>query len=204
MNTQQKIQVMQAYVDWKEIQYRNNNTKGQWTDYIPQRDLMGFRMEPRWDWTAGTEYRVKPENETTKHVAPTSEQIHEAYRNIARLEEYIGDLFERLEPDVYATPEFDYEISADDYDNSLTVRFKTFELCYPYEPCLEIRDELLKLGFSIIYWTFPDGDEVRGFEPRHYQHGRFEVIIKWKPTVYGYVDGRFNEQEWKSKYYRKG
>ena len=66
MTTKEKIEVMQAYVDGKQIQIRAaGNNKRDWEDF-------NFG-EPCWDWYE-TEYRIKPEE---KPVRMTNRQLAE-------------------------------------------------------------------------------------------------------------------------------
>ena len=122
------------------------------------------------------------------------------------------EAFEEHEPELY--DRLDFHICSDDYDNSIEIYFD-ISLPYPYEPCKEIRDKIYALGFSIVYWNFlkdtmdvvcdrfigqaPElvknsADEIRGWEPRHNRHAH------WIPCKYGYVDDRFKEEDWISKY----
>ena len=67
MTTKEKIEVMQAYVDGKQIQIRAaGNNKRDWEDF-------NFG-EPCWDWYE-TEYRIKPEEEKPKRM--TKRQLAE-------------------------------------------------------------------------------------------------------------------------------
>lgn len=128
-----------------------------------------------------------------------AERLHEAFRVIDAVEETIMKAYEKYEPQI--ADRLDFKIMSDDYDNSLEIHIETL-LSYPYEPCIEIRKEIYALGFSTVYWNFYNegkyADEIRGYEPRHSKHSS-----KWMPTEYGYVDERFVESEWKSKYLRK-
>lgn len=128
-----------------------------------------------------------------------ADRLHDSFRVQWKVEEEIFDLFEKHEPEVYEKLEF--SIGSDDYDNSIEIYFKN-PLPYPYEPCAEIRQAIYDMGFSIVYWNFMDDknetgwhDEIRGYEPRHCRDS-----ATWKPCKYGYVDDRFNESEWLSKY----
>lgn len=84
MTTEEKIKVMQAYVDGKQIQTRAALFKGNWVD---------VNIEPSWDW-ALNDYRIKPEVKK-----PT-------YRPYKDTEEMIADYKERFKVDVppYAMP----------------------------------------------------------------------------------------------------
>lgn len=125
-----------------------------------------------------------------------AEKLHEAYRLIEEVEEFIYDLFEEHEPEILK--DLDYHISSDDYDNSIEIYFDII-LPYPYEPSKEVRQGVYDLGFDMVYWNFIDEngeytEEIRGYEPRrlkNYQH---------ISNKHGYVDNRFNEKQWKSKY----
>lgn len=148
---------------------------------------------------------------TTPNVK-VAEKLHAAYSVIQLVETTIEEAFEKYEPEIYDG--LDFSIGSDDYDNSIEIYIKN-KLPYPYEPCKEIREAIYSLGFSIVYWNFlgdtmdvicdrfigqeptlvkNSPDEIRGWEPRHNKSAH------WTPTKYGYVDDRFNEQEWASKY----
>lgn len=142
-----------------------------------------------------------------------AERLHDGNYAKHVIEMTIDDTFEKYEPEIFEI--LSYTIDSDDYDNSLEIDFHV-SLPYPYEPCKEVRQAIYDLGFSMVYWNFrkdvmdvkcdrvspppPDGiwkdspDEIRGWEPRH------SANAIWIRTEYGYVDERFNEQEWKSKY----
>lgn len=142
-----------------------------------------------------------------------AKRLHDSYIVQSEVMDIISDAFEKYEPDVYEKLEF--HISSDEYDNSIEIYFDV-SLPYPYEPCKEIRTAIYDLGFSIVYWNFlkdvmdvkcdritpppPDNiwkdspDEIRGWEPRHSRHGI------WVSSKYGFVDDRFNQAEWESKY----
>jgi len=138
-----------------------------------------------------------------------AEKLHEGNEVHKKIDSCIDGLFEKHEPEIYDHLEF--STASDYYDNSLEVYFKS-SLPYPYEPCHKIRDEIMKFGFSIIYWNFIKDetaieiggvkdityDEVRGREPRHYKNS-----LTWKKNQYGYVDDRFNETDWVEKYKMK-
>lgn len=63
MTTAEKIAVMQAYLDGKQIQFNNNNEWKDWT--IP--------LEPTWNWV-DYDFRIKPEE---KPKRMTSRQLAE-------------------------------------------------------------------------------------------------------------------------------
>lgn len=102
--------------------------------------------------------------------------------------------------------DYDFDISNDDYDNSLEIFFK-FDILYPWEPSLEMRQALFDLGFDIIYYNFQDGDEIRDFknnnEPRRtadFKQTKTGNIIENGHILIegiGYVDDRFKFEEWK-------
>lgn len=155
---------------------------------------------------------VKVVNNSEEKPRTIADRLCDSYSVQSQVEDLINELFEEHEPEIYEILEF--HMGADWYDNSIEIYFDV-SLPYPYEPCKEIREAIYKLGFSIVYWNFLKDtakvmcdrfigkepslvetyDEVRGYEPRHYRLGQ------WKPTKYGYVDKRFNEKEWKLKYY---
>ncbi len=139
-----------------------------------------------------------------------AERLHDSFRVQNEVEELISDLFEKHEPEVYEL--LDFSIGSDDYDNSIEIYIKN-SMPYPYEPCHEIRKAIYELGFGNVYWNFladkrelpldkTSGsglmrisyDEIRNFEPRHCRN------YLWIPCKYGYVDERFNEDEWNKKY----
>lgn len=142
-----------------------------------------------------------------------AQRLHESYYTQSYIENFIEELFEEYEPNIYEI--LDFHISSDYYDNSIEIYFNV-SLPYPYEPCKEIRQAIYDLGFSIVYWNFnkdvmdvpcdrifpapPDGiyknsyDEIRGWEPRH---SKYAI---WQHTEYGYVDNRFNKKEWEQSY----
>jgi hypothetical protein len=148
-----------------------------------------------------------------KKEKTVAEKLHEAYSTIHKVEEIILEAFEKHEPEIYE--KLDFEIHADEYDNSIEIDFG-ITLPYPYEPCKEIREEIYNLGFSMVYWNFikdvmdvpcnriyppppnniskNSADEIRGYEPRHNKNAI------WINTKYGFVDDRFNEEEWLLKY----
>lgn len=148
-------------------------------------------------------------SEETKTVA---QRLHEAFRVQNEVEQIILNAFEEYEPELFE--QLDFSISSDDYDNSIEINFN-ISLPYPYEPCKEIRQTIYDLGFSMVYWNFykdtmdvmctrfiggvpqlvkNSPDEIRGWEPRHNKNAY------WIHTKYGFVDERFNEKEWESKY----
>lgn len=53
METQEKIAVMQAYADGKQIQFRKAETEEEWAD-------LSYTRDPTWNWK-NNEYRVEPE-----------------------------------------------------------------------------------------------------------------------------------------------
>jgi hypothetical protein len=127
-----------------------------------------------------------------------AQSYHEGHVAEMKIEECILEAYEKYEPEIVP----DFRLGGDYYDNSLEVHFE-ISLPYPYEPCAEIRNAVLALGFGIIYWNFQEEglerEEVRGWEPR-----RFGGTHPHVPCAYGYVDERFNETEWLPKYGRKG
>lgn len=145
--------------------------------------------------------------ENKKTVA---ERLHDSYRVQMEVDELISDLFEKYEPEIYEN--IDFSIGSDDYDNSIEIFIKN-SIPYPYEPCYEIRKSIYDLGFSSVYWNFladkrelpldkTNGhesmrmsiDEIRNFEPRHSKN------YLWTGCKYGFIDDRFNEEEWSKKY----
>ena len=134
-----------------------------------------------------------------------AKKLHESYIVQEYVEDVIDAAFKKYEPDIYY--QLEYSIGSDWYDNSIEIYFDC-SLPYPYEPCKEIREAVFDLGFSSVYWNFykdetelSEGDktiktydEIRNWEPRHYRANH------WKPSPYGYVDERFNEEEWNKKY----
>jgi len=147
--------------------------------------------------------KFKTENKTL------AEKLHESYEIQEKIENIICDIYKKYEPEIYK--KLDFSFFSDFYDNSIEIIF-LISLPYPYEPCLEIRQEILNLGFDTVYWVFSKDlievknkrsfienspDEIRGFEPRHNRYS------EWIPTEYGYVDERFKEKEWKEKYFKQ-
>lgn len=128
--------------------------------------------------------------------------IHDGRSAEQRVEYVIDGAFGEFEPNTYHIIFEYYRIGFDDYDNSIEIYFNA-SLPYPYEPCKEIRDRIYELGFDMVYWNFEkdtfegEKDEIRGWEPRHVKNAS-----EWTLTKYGYVDSRFNESEWLSKYHR--
>lgn len=51
MTTQEKIEIMQAFFEGKEVEYANKGSK-YWND-------LSFKIEPTWNWEANN-YRIKP------------------------------------------------------------------------------------------------------------------------------------------------
>jgi len=133
--------------------------------------------------------------ENKKTVA---ERLHDSYRVQMEVDELISDLFEKYEPEIYES--LDFSIGSDYYDNSIEIYFK-ISLPYPYEPCNEIRKAIYDLGFSSVYWNFKEDkfkntyDEIRDYEPRHYKD-----FSTWKACSHGFVDSRFDKEEWSKKY----
>jgi hypothetical protein len=129
----------------------------------------------------------------------------------AKIIDIIFDAFEKYEPEIKLD---DLKIGCDYYDWSIEIYFQE-SIPYPWEPCKEIRDMIYEMGFKNVYWNFTKDtrdvmcdryigekeqlvkdskDEIRNWEPRHTEHA------KWIETKYGYVDERFNEEEWCKKY----
>ena len=121
-------------------------------------------------------------------------QMQEAQRLISSIETFIFEAFSIYEYTVATSLEF--EISSDYYDNSITIDMLN-KIPYPYEPKLETRAYIKHLGFEKIFWTFPDGDEIRDDEPRRKKTwGMPYVYIKGV----GYVDDRFSLKQWRKTY----
>jgi hypothetical protein len=151
-------------------------------------------------------------NETPKQTLAM--KMHEATHVIYEITDIIEEAFNEYESDVYEN--LDIKIYSDDHDNSIEIHFQN-SMPYPYEPCHEIRKIIFDMGFKNVSWTFSKDtmdvicdriirgpklmensvDEVRNYEPRHNRYA------PWTKTIYGYVDDRFNEVEWVSKYKRK-
>lgn len=68
MTTEQKIAVMQAYVDGKQIQQQRINQNNAWKNCV---------IEPFWDWY-NIDYRVKPEQKL--HPYNSTEEFAEAMK----------------------------------------------------------------------------------------------------------------------------
>lgn len=151
-------------------------------------------------------------------------QLHEAYKIITKIEDFMCEIFEKYEPELY-NKGFDFDIASDPYDNSLEVYFKSEMPEYPWEPGIEIRQEIYSLGFDVVYWNFVNeefgwelktdkgffkfskDEEIRGFEPRRFKNffpkdlgmgvGFNHIHV---PGI-GYVDNRFDKKVWiNSKY----
>ena len=89
MTTEEKIKVMHAYVDGKQIQTRSNLIKNS----LFKSDWVDMSIEPSWDWVIN-DYRIKPEPKK-----PT-------YRPYKDTDEMIADIKERFKVDLssYAIP----------------------------------------------------------------------------------------------------
>lgn len=147
-----------------------------------------------------------------------AEKLHEGSMAHGIVENTIMEAFEKYEPDIYHLKGFDFDFFDDWYDNSLEINFNIV-LPYPYEPCLEVRQAVYDLGFSIVYWNFVNendsdyhSEEIRGTEPRRLkdfkQYEDPSGIICFGhimvPGV-GYVDDRFVKENWVgSKYDCRG
>lgn len=139
-----------------------------------------------------TEAGKKTDMEETKTEA---EKLHDAFTIIAKMEIRLEELMSLHEPDV---PIADFTISSDWYDNSIEIYLEGGdEIAYPWEPCQKLREEIYAMGFGIVFWNFPGGDEIRGWEPRRGKN------MPHKCVPQGYVDERFNEADWTPKYARK-
>ncbi len=138
----------------------------------------------------GSKYDCREKIKHNKN--PLAQTLHDGYYAKNVIEDTICEAYEKFEPEVYE--HLDFDICSDHYDNSLEVSFNN-SLPYPYEPSKEVRDAVYKHGFSIIYWNFKEDDEVRGWEPRHTKNSS-----KWVCCNYGWVDDRFNFEEWDKKY----
>lgn len=55
MTTEEKIEVMMAFIEGKQIQIKNSLHEYKWVDYTS-------KVEPNWEW-GHSEYRIKPEKE---------------------------------------------------------------------------------------------------------------------------------------------
>jgi hypothetical protein len=118
-----------------------------------------------------------------KNVA---ERLHDSYKVQTEVEDTIWEAFEKYEPEIYHKLEF--SIGSDQYDNSIEIYIKNL-IPYPYEPSWEIRDIILSLGFSIIYWNFADQngkftEEIRGEEPRRFKHAEERYDTNWMKEFY--------------------
>lgn len=72
---------------------------------------------------------------------------------------------------------------------------------------MEIRKAIYAMGFNWVYWNFIDEkgnytEEIRGYEPRHYQNSNEWCYQdgNWRTCPYGYVDERFNLKEYELNY----
>lgn len=126
MTTAEKIAVMQAYEDGKQIQtrtnlFKNNLFKSDWVD---------MNIEPSWDWVIN-DYRIKPEVKK-----PTYRPYKDTY-------EMIADYKERFNIDVpcYAKPLIWVEWKDGNItkfitafrENRVTIEENTVSLDYMYE-----------------------------------------------------------------------
>jgi len=138
-----------------------------------------------------------------------ADRLHDSYIIQRQIDEFISDAFEKWEPEIYN--KLDFTIGSDEYDNSLEIFIHNL-LPYPYEPCLEIRDTIKDLGFSIVYWNFIDEngkytDEIRGYEPRRLKNTPERSDPEWCKIFYQKwgipgTDKRF-DGTWFEKYQRK-
>ncbi len=146
-------------------------------------------------------------------VKSVAQKLHDSFHIQSQVEDIIDDAFEKYEPELYK--KLSFHIDSDYYDNSIEISFDV-SIPYPYEPSKEVRQAIYDIGFDIVYWNFPKDvmdvlcnrvtppppdniwkdspDEIRGWEPRHSKHAI------WTLNEYGYVDERFNQKEWESKY----
>ena len=138
-----------------------------------------------------------------------AQMLHESYWVNEHINDTIMEAFEKYEPEVYE--KLDFNISSDEYDNSIEIYFKTV-LPYPYEPCWEIRNIILAMGFGRIYWNFADEDgkfteEIRGAEPRRFKNAPERSDAAWCKEFYekwgiSGTDKRF-DGSWFDNYKRK-
>jgi len=127
----------------------------------------------------------------------TAENIHLGLEYKDKLESLLYVLLEEHYPNEPHKHEF--HLGFDWYDNSVEVYFKD-QIEYTWEPNLEIRQAILDEGFSIVYWNFINKlgkytEEIRGDEPRRFKDGPHIYIPK-----IGYVDNRFNLEDWQKQY----
>jgi len=100
--TLKAIEVMQAYVEGKKIQYYWN-AAGRWIDVDP----------PIWDWASGGEYRVKPVSKPSinwDHVHPDYKYLltdsdGSSYLVASKPTQSRTCWFIDIEDDAYVTPE---------------------------------------------------------------------------------------------------
>lgn len=125
-----------------------------------------------------------------------AERLHERYALEVMVENVIDEALEKHELD---SPRLlDYHTGSDWYDNSIEIYFENV-IPYPWEPSPATRKAIYDLGFSIVYWNFVDNkgqctEEIRGWEPRRFKNADHH-LVKW-----GYVDDRFNEEEYIKNY----
>lgn len=122
-------------------------------------------------------------------------RMHDAADLQGHVESLISDELQEHE----TLEDLDFTISNDYYDNSLTVRF-TVHIERPWEPCLASRQAIYDLGFSIVFWEFTDGTEIRGTEPRRTRMNKPEKLPSGIWTLghrlvegVGYVDDLWTE-----------
>lgn len=123
-----------------------------------------------------------------------AERLHEAYRLLNAKEEELYDIVVANEADISLS---DLHCTYDDYDNSIEIFLEGTGIEYPWEPSQKTRETIYAWGFDIVYWNFPDRDEIRGWEPRRNKD------LPHSPVDQGYVDDRFVEAKWAPKYARK-
>ena len=64
--TEEKIEIMQAYVDGRDIEFRSKkNIRGEWSEIPSGRN-------PHWNWEV-FDYRLKPKHQPSKHQPSTVE-----------------------------------------------------------------------------------------------------------------------------------
>ena len=144
-----------------------------------------------------------------------AEKLHELSAVKFKIEEAIDEAFILHHNDIWEQG-LKYHIDSDDYDNSLEIYIDSV-IPYPWEPCLELRKIIYDMGFSCVYWNFTNEyndvnlrakftEEIRGYEPRRLksfktkQEGNLITNAHIHYPGIGYVDDRFNLEEWSKKY----
>ena len=111
MNTKEKIEVMQAFEDGKDIQFRviANGPSAEWNEWIDPR-------VPHWDFSS-FEYRIKPKLDDmvgpqSSFVPQNLDSINELEVAVAQLKEKQNLLFEYMTPTLKNIADLEGKIEA--------------------------------------------------------------------------------------------